>query len=112
MIKSIEPLGKHNRAVFSCGVAALDDWFHLRTGQDEKRNMARIFVAINDQREIVGFYRLVTSHSPSPTCRPNMRNACRAMTLFQPRSYAVLRVMREFAAKESVVYYSLMRFGG
>jgi len=58
MIKSIEPLGKRDRAAFSCGVAALDDWFHLRAGQDEKRNMARVFVAIDDQREIVGFYSL------------------------------------------------------
>jgi GNAT superfamily N-acetyltransferase len=58
MIKSIEPLGKHDRAAFSCGVAALDDWFHLRAGQDEKRNMARVFVAIDDQRGIVGFYCL------------------------------------------------------
>ena len=58
MIKAIEPLGKHHRAAFSCGVTALDDWFHLRAGQDEKRNAARVFVAIDDQRRIVGFYSL------------------------------------------------------
>jgi GNAT superfamily N-acetyltransferase len=58
MIKAIEPLGKHDRAAFSCGVAALDDWFHLRAGQDEKRNVARVFVAIDGQRRIVGFYSL------------------------------------------------------
>jgi GNAT superfamily N-acetyltransferase len=58
MIKAIEPLGKRNRAAFSCRVAALDNWFHLRAGQDEKRNVARVFVAIDDQRRIVGFYSL------------------------------------------------------
>jgi len=58
MIKAIEPLGKHDRAAFSCGVTALDDWFHLRAGHDEKRNVARVFVAIDDQRRIVGFYSL------------------------------------------------------
>ena len=58
MIKAIEPLGRHDRTAFSCGVAALDDWFRLRAGQDEKRNVARIFVAIDDQRGIVGFYSL------------------------------------------------------
>ena len=58
MIKAIEPLGKHERAGFSCGVAALDDWFRLRAGQDEKRNVARVFVAIDDQCKIVGFYSL------------------------------------------------------
>jgi GNAT superfamily N-acetyltransferase len=39
-------------------VAALDDWFHIRAGQDEKRNVARVFVAVDDQRGIVGFYSL------------------------------------------------------
>jgi GNAT superfamily N-acetyltransferase len=58
MIKAIEPLGKHDRAGFSCGVAALDVWFRLRAGQDEKRNVERVFVAIDDQRNIVGFYSL------------------------------------------------------
>src|SRR5471032_976428 len=58
MIKVIEPLGKHDRAAFSCGVAALDDWFRFRAGQDEKRNVARVFVAIDDQLGIVGFYSL------------------------------------------------------
>src|SRR5260370_13774927 len=58
MIKAIEPLGKHDRAAFSCGVAALDEWFRLRAGQDEKRNVARVFVAIDDQQGIVGFYSL------------------------------------------------------
>jgi hypothetical protein len=45
MIKAIEPLGKHSRAPFCCGVAALDDWFRFSAGQDEKRNVARLFVA-------------------------------------------------------------------
>jgi GNAT superfamily N-acetyltransferase len=58
MIKAIEPLGRHDRTAFSCAVAALDDWFRLRAGQNEKRNVARIFVAIDDQRGIVGFYSL------------------------------------------------------
>ncbi len=58
MIKAIESLGKHDRAAFSCGVASLDDWFRHRAGQDEKRNVARVFIAIDDQGGIVGFYSL------------------------------------------------------
>jgi GNAT superfamily N-acetyltransferase len=58
MIKAIEPLGKHDRAAFSCGVTALDDWFRRRASQDEKRNVARVFVATDDQLGIVGFYSL------------------------------------------------------
>ena len=80
MIKAIEPLGKHDRAEFSCGVAALDDWFHTRAGQDEKRNVARVFVGVDDQRGIVGFYTLTLSRLPSPTCRANTPNVCRGTT--------------------------------
>ena len=58
MIKAIEPLGKHDRSAFSCGVAELDGWFRQRAGQDDKRNVARVFVAVDDQRGIVGFYSL------------------------------------------------------
>jgi hypothetical protein len=57
---AIEPLGKqHDRATFTCGQPALDDWFRRRAGQDEKRNVARVFVAIDDeQRSVLGFYSL------------------------------------------------------
>jgi GNAT superfamily N-acetyltransferase len=58
VITAIEPLGKHDRAAFSCGVAALDDWFRLRAGQDEQRNVARVFVAVDDRHGIIGFYSL------------------------------------------------------
>jgi GNAT superfamily N-acetyltransferase len=57
---AIEPLGKqHDRATFTCGQPALDDWFRRRPCQDEKRNVARVFVAIDDeQRSVLGFYSL------------------------------------------------------
>ncbi|KGM34181.1 GNAT family N-acetyltransferase [Inquilinus limosus] len=55
----IEPLGsRHDRSPFSCGQPALDDWFRRRAGQDEKRNVARVFVAVDDEIGIVGFYSL------------------------------------------------------
>lgn len=63
MTIAIEPLGKHHdRAGFACGQPELDDWFRLRATQDEKRNVARVFVAL-DRREdaasdVVGFYSL------------------------------------------------------
>jgi ribosomal protein S18 acetylase RimI-like enzyme len=56
---AIEPLGKqHDRATFSCGQPDLDEWFRQRAGQDEKRNVARVFVAVDDELGIVGFYSL------------------------------------------------------
>lgn len=55
----IEPLGKHHdRARFSCGQPELDEWFQLRASQDEKRNVARVFVAVTPDLGIVGFYSL------------------------------------------------------
>jgi GNAT superfamily N-acetyltransferase len=41
-----EPLASHHdRDSFSCGVASLDDYLKRRAGQDQRRNLARIFVA-------------------------------------------------------------------
>ena len=59
MIKAIEPLGKHDRTEFSCGVAALDDWFHARAGQDERNVMWRVCLSPSTIKVgIVGFYNL------------------------------------------------------
>lgn len=55
----LEPLGKqHDRSTFSCGQAELDDWFRRRASQDERRNIARVFVAVNPELGVVGFYSL------------------------------------------------------
>jgi hypothetical protein len=56
---TMEQLSKqHNRAAFSCGQAALDDWVRQRASQGEKRNIARVFVAVDDEHGVVGFYSL------------------------------------------------------
>lgn len=58
METSIERLGKHHdRARFSCGQPDLDQWFRSRASQDEKRNVARVFVAV-DTAGVAGFYSL------------------------------------------------------
>jgi len=55
----IEALDKqHDRAAFRCGQPDLDAWFHQRAGQDERRNIARIFVALDPELGVVGFYSL------------------------------------------------------
>lgn len=46
-----------DRAAFSCGQPDLDDWFHHRAGQDQRRGVAKIFVA-RDDHGIAGFYTL------------------------------------------------------
>jgi L-amino acid N-acyltransferase YncA len=49
--------GKHDRASFTCGIEPLDQWFHARAGQDQKRHVAQVFVALEGER-VVGFYSL------------------------------------------------------
>jgi GNAT superfamily N-acetyltransferase len=54
-----EPLGRHHdRSAFSCGQADLDDWFRKRAGQDDRRDIARVFVAMDSDMGIVGFFSL------------------------------------------------------
>lgn len=55
----IEPLGSHHeRDAFACGQRTLDEWFRRRAGQDERRNIARVYVAVDDALGVVGFYSL------------------------------------------------------
>lgn len=57
----VEPLSsEHDRATFSCGEPDLDDYFRHRARQDEKRNIARVFVATEEDLGVVGFYTLST----------------------------------------------------
>jgi GNAT superfamily N-acetyltransferase len=66
LIVGIEPLGKqHDRAAFTSGQPDIDDWFRRRAGQDEQRNIARVFVAIDDKRAVIGFYSL-SSYTLTP----------------------------------------------
>lgn len=59
----VEPLGpQHDRAAFCCGVPELDGYLQRQAGQDQKRNLAAIFVLTADSRAVAGFYTL-SAHS-------------------------------------------------
>jgi len=61
MALTFEPLAsRHDRSHFACGRPQLDDWFRRGAGQDERRNLARVFVAADDALGVVGFYSLST----------------------------------------------------
>ena len=54
-----EPLGsKHNRAAFSCGVAALDRYLQKQAGQDVSKRVAAVFILTPDGVQIAGYYTL------------------------------------------------------
>jgi ribosomal protein S18 acetylase RimI-like enzyme len=60
----IEPLGSHHdRAAFSCGVDALDRYLREQASQDERRNVARVFVAVGDEPHVVAGYYTLSSLS-------------------------------------------------
>ena len=56
----VELLGaQHDRSRFSCGIAALDDYFQNQAGQDTRRSVTRVYIAVDDHTgAIVGFYTL------------------------------------------------------
>lgn len=60
----IEPLGSHHdRAAFSCGVEALDRYIRTQAGQDERRNLARAFIAVGAAPHVVAGYYTLSSLS-------------------------------------------------
>jgi len=52
-----EPLADHDRSSFRCGDEQLDRWFRTQAGQEGRRHVARVFVAVDD-KGIAGFYSL------------------------------------------------------
>jgi predicted GNAT family N-acyltransferase len=59
----IEVLGnQHDRAAFSCGVAALDQYFRTQAGQDARRRIATCFVLVtSDRGRVAGYYTLAAT---------------------------------------------------
>ena len=58
MTVRFEKLGAQDRSAFISGNADLDDWFRTRAGQDQRRGVATVYVALDDESAIVGFYSL------------------------------------------------------
>lgn len=52
-----QPLADHDRSSFRSGNDALDRWFKTQAGQEGRRHVARVFVAVDDEG-IAGFYSL------------------------------------------------------
>ena len=52
----------HDREGFSCGVPELDSYLRQQAAQDQKRNLAAVFVLTSDGKSISGFYTL-SAHS-------------------------------------------------
>lgn len=60
---TIEPLGKQDRSGFDSGSVELDVYLARQAGQDQRRNVAACFLAIEtDTRIVAGFYTLSACH--------------------------------------------------
>lgn len=58
----IEPYDKRYAVRgFDCGQPALDRWLIQYAGQNERRNTARTYLAVDDRDVVVGYYSLVAS---------------------------------------------------
>jgi predicted GNAT family N-acyltransferase len=57
---NIEPLGNHDRAAFSCGNTALDQYLREQASQDVNRRLASVFVIVekDDPRRVRAYYTL------------------------------------------------------
>jgi len=57
----IELLSKsHNRQLFNCGEEKLNDYIHKQAGQDIRKYLAAVYVAVSQDRlsQVVGYYAL------------------------------------------------------
>ncbi|HQV22943.1 MAG: GNAT family N-acetyltransferase [Moraxellaceae bacterium] len=55
----IEQLSKHHqRDQFDCGEPALNTFFQKYANQQQKRHLSRVYVALDSQEQVVGFYSL------------------------------------------------------
>lgn len=65
----IEPLrADHGTEGFSCGNAALDDWFRRTARQHLRKGISRTYVAIDDETgHLLGFYSLTVGEAESGT---------------------------------------------
>jgi GNAT superfamily N-acetyltransferase len=59
----------HKRLQFSCGVPDLDAYLKHRAGQDQRRNLAAVFVLTSDGESVAGFFTL-SAHAILPEDLP------------------------------------------
>lgn len=64
---------RHDVAGFSCGRPVLDRWLRAYAGQSERRDVARTFVAADDQHRVLGYYTLVAGQVEHGDASPAVR---------------------------------------
>jgi GNAT superfamily N-acetyltransferase len=69
---TVAPLGAaHNRQAFSCGVVALDRYFHELATQDIRRRISNCFVASDATGMIAAYYTFAATSLPMSVLPPD-----------------------------------------
>jgi GNAT superfamily N-acetyltransferase len=50
--------GRHDVRRFSCGNKSLDDWLRIHALENQRRDLSRTFVLVDDAEPVVGYYAL------------------------------------------------------
>lgn len=66
----LEPLANQDRAEFSCGAPSLDDYIRRQAGQDSRRQVATVFLLIDDSTGLLAGYYTLSSTSIVATALP------------------------------------------
>jgi ribosomal protein S18 acetylase RimI-like enzyme len=71
----VEPLGStHDRRGFTCGVEALDRYFHQQVSQDIRRRLSNCFVAVDAAADVAGYYTFSASSLPMTELSADLAN--------------------------------------
>jgi GNAT superfamily N-acetyltransferase len=55
----VERLGEHHHlGAFTCGVKVLDDWLRDHAPDNQRRDLSRTFVLLDDGDRVIGYYAL------------------------------------------------------
>jgi len=61
---------QHERGAFDCGHSSLNDWLKIQSGQFDRRDLARTFVAIEPGQTVVAGYYALSNHRVSRDVLP------------------------------------------
>lgn len=63
----------HDVSAFDCGEEALNRWLRHSAGQSQRRDAARTFVVVSDERRVIGYYTTVAGEIRHERASPAVR---------------------------------------
>ena len=107
----IQPLSStHNCKGFDCGTPPLNKWLVEMANQQQKKNIARTFVLVDDSapETVLGFYTLAVSEV-NGTNFPNPKKYPNRVPVARLGRFAILKSMQGQGLGESLLFNALER---